>query len=82
MTEVTTETSSKSWVPWFPFLQKSAFCEMPDPVCHAQSILMGKGVLGKDEDVGQGECNRDPRTGQAGQIQACAEAASQALVKF
>lgn len=60
----------------------SAFCEMPDPVCHVQSILMGKGVLGKYEDVGHGECNRDPRTGQAGQIQACAEAAPQALVKF
>lgn len=52
------------------FSEKSAFCEMPDPVCHAQSILMGKGVLGRDEDVGHGECNRDPRTGQAGQIQA------------
>lgn len=51
-------------------------------VHHAQSILMGKRVVGRDEDVGQGECNRDPRTGQAGQVQACAKAASQALAKF
>lgn len=43
---------------------------------------MGKGEVGRDEAVGQGEHNSNPRMGEAGQIQACAEAAFQALVKF
>lgn len=40
-------------------------------------ILMGKGVAGRDEDVDRG---KELRT--QGQAKACAEAASQALVKF
>lgn len=43
------------------FPVRSAFCEMPDPVCvhRAESVLLRKGVDNKDEDVGQGRCNRE-----------------------
>lgn len=44
------------------FAVRSAFCEMPDPVCLyslCSEYSPGRGAEKRGEDVGQGECNRE-----------------------